>query len=536
MADSYENTYSKAFKGKTMRKNGIASQLGKIPPQAIDVEEVILGALMLEKNAMNLAYEILKPDVFYKEEHKEIFTAIRTLSEKSQPIDIITVTNELRTTGKLDMIGGPLYISELTNRVGSAANFEYYARIISQKYILRKLIEISSDIQTDAYEENTDVIELLDKAEQSLFNITEENIKTTYDPMSKLVAKTIQLMQDIKNNAEGFSGVPSGFADIDRVTSGWQKSDLIIMAARPGVGKTAFVLRLARNAAIEAKKPVALFSLEMPSTQLVMRLIAAEAEIDGRKMRHGDLEDHEWAQLSAKIANLSSAPIFIDDSPSLNIYELRAKCRRLKSQHNIELVIIDYLQLMSGAKDGKQNFNREQEISSISRGLKQMAKELNVPVIALSQLSRDLEKRTSKKPVLSDLRESGSIEQDADQVMFIYRPEMHGITEDEDGNPTKGVAELIIAKNRHGQIETIKLKYVERFAKFEDLNAPESFSTFGGSFGSALTNFNNPKPGTGLVTFGSKMNADEDEASQGNQGNKFGGYDSGITPGEEAPF
>jgi replicative DNA helicase len=479
----------------------LATRLGKLPPQAIELEEAVLGALMLERDAISIVIEILEAESFYKDEHKLIYGAIRSLFEKSQPIDILTVTNELRAQGKLEFIGGAYYISELTNRIGSAANVEYHARIIAQKYILRKLIEVSSGIQEDAYDEMTDVFDLLDKAERELFSITEKNLRSSYESMGNLISQAITQIEEIRNTTEGLSGIPSGFSDLDRLTSGFQRSDLVIIAARPGMGKTSFVMSLARNAAVDFKKPVAIFSLEMSSVQLVLRLISSEAEIDASKLKNGQLEEHEWHQLHAKIAKLSEAGIYIDDTPALNVFELRAKCRRLKAQYGIEMVIIDYLQLMAGNKEGKQSMNREQEISTISRSLKGLAKELNIPVIALSQLSRQVEQRGgAKRPILSDLRESGSIEQDADQVMFIYRPEYYGLTEDEEGRPVAGIAEIIVAKNRHGATDTIPLRFVGKFARFADL----------ADFNIPSDDFN-PGPNFKSITRGSRMNEGQDD-------------------------
>jgi replicative DNA helicase len=479
----------------------LASRLGKLPPQAIELEEAVLGALMLERDAISTVIEILESESFYKDEHKLIYGAIRSLFEKSQPIDILTVTNELRTQGKLEFVGGAYYISELTNRIGSAANVEYHARIIAQKYILRKLIEVSSHIQEDAYEETTDVFDLLDTAERELFSITEKNLRSSYESMGNLISQAITQIEEIRNTTEGLSGIPSGFSDLDRMTSGFQRSDLIILAARPGMGKTSFVMSLARNAAVDFKKPVAVFSLEMSSIQLVLRLISSEAEIDSSKLKNGQLEEHEWHQLHAKIAKLSEAGIYIDDTPALNVFELRAKCRRMKAQYGIEMIIIDYLQLMAGNKEGKQSMNREQEISTISRSLKGLAKELNIPVIALSQLSRQVEQRGgAKRPILSDLRESGSIEQDADQVMFIYRPEYYGLTEDEEGRPVAGIAEIIIAKNRHGATDTVPLRFTGKYARFSDL----------ATFDPPSDDFN-PGPNFKSITRGSRMNEHDDE-------------------------
>lgn len=445
---------------------------GKLQPQAVELEEAVLGAMMLEKNAVNDGIEILQPESFYKEGHQKIFEAITNLFQESEPIDILTVTDRLRKNGVLDEVGGPYYISQLTNKVASAANIQFHARIISQKYILRELIRISTEIVRDAFDETTDVFDLLDQAEQNLYKVAEGNIRKDYDRMSNLVVGAIEQIENAKNNEDGLSGVPSGFHNLDRLTGGWQKSDLIILAGRPGMGKTAFVLSLARNVAVQFSRPVAVFSLEMSSLQLVNRLIASETEISADKLRRGALEPHEYQQLHARMTKLTDAPIFIDDTPALSIFELRAKSRRLKAQHGIEMIIIDYLQLMSaGGEGGKGNSNREQEISTISRSIKGLAKELDVPIIALSQLNRSVETRGGdKRPQLSDLRESGAIEQDADIVSFIYRPEYYNITQYENGESTLGIGEIIVAKHRNGAIDNVKLRFHDNLAKFDNLD------------------------------------------------------------------
>jgi len=448
------------------------SSLGKLPPQALDLEEAVLGALMIEKDALTAVVDILKPEVFYKEAHQIIFSVIRTLFQRTEPTDILTVTAELRKQGNLEMVGGAYYITELTNRVASSANIEFHARIISQKFIQRELIKISSEIINQAYEDTTDVFDLLDQAEKKLFDVTENNLKRGSETLSDLIKKSVDELKKKESDPDGATGVKSGFHGLDQVTGGWQKSDLIIIAARPGMGKTAFALSCARNAAVDFRKPVALFSLEMSSVQLVNRLISAEAELDSNKLRRGKLERHEWQQLHHKIGRLSEAPIYIDDTPALSIFDLRAKTRRLKAQFDIELIIVDYLQLMRGTQENKMG-NREQEIGTISRSLKAIAKELQVPVIALSQLSRKVEERGgAKRPILSDLRESGSIEQDADLVLFLNRPEYHGLTQDETGQSTAGLAEVIIAKHRNGSLEDVKLNFISRFVKYVDLENP----------------------------------------------------------------
>jgi replicative DNA helicase len=445
---------------------------GKLPPQAKDLEEAVLGAIMLEKSAFDTVVEILKPECFYVEAHQRIYRAMQSLAQKSQPIDILTVVEELKRKEELEMIGGPYYVTKLTNMVVSTANIDAHSRIILQKFIQRELIRISGEIISDSYEDSTDVFDLLDDAESKLFEITNNHLRKNFDPIDRVLVKTIQRIEDMRHKNEDITGVPSGFASLDRVTYGWQSTDLVILAARPSVGKTAFALNLARNAALHPTKPtgVGLFSLEMSAGQLVQRILAAESEILMEKIARGKLEEHEMKQLYAKgIQRLGQAPIFIDDTPALNIFELRAKCRRLKNKHNIGMVIIDYLQLMSGTGENR-NANREQEISKISRDLKGLAKELGIPIIALSQLSREVEKRKegNKMPQLSDLRESGAIEQDADMVMFLYRPEYYDITSNEMGESNRGETHVRIAKHRNGSLETIKLRALLHIQKFVD--------------------------------------------------------------------
>lgn len=483
---------------------------GKLQPQAVDLEEAVLGAMMLEKEAVNTVIDILQPKSFYKENHQKIFEIIKELFGKSEPIDILTITNALKQKGELEIVGGAYYITQLTNRVASAANVEFHARIIAQKYIQRELIRISTDIITDAYDETTDVFTLLDKAESGLFGVSEGNIRKNYDSMSELVRTAIKQIEAAKGQDGSVVGVPSGFTDLDRMTAGWQPSDLIILAARPAMGKTAFVLSLARNAAIDFQRPVAVFSLEMASVQLVTRLISAESQLSSHKLRNGNLRNDEIEQIHAKIGGLTEAPIFIDDTPGISVFELRAKARRLKSQHDIQLLVIDYLQLMTAGGDGGKGGNREQEISTISRSLKSIAKELNIPVIALSQLSRAVESRGGdRRPQLSDLRESGSIEQDADMVMFINRPEYYGLTEDEEGNSTLGVANIIIAKHRNGAVGDVQLKFTSELAKFSDFEH-HNFDD-NNSFGELPVSdeFDN---GGGSITMRSRMDDDFEES------------------------
>ncbi|SFJ36628.1 primary replicative DNA helicase [Myroides guanonis] len=452
-------------------KGVVALEKGKIPPQAVDLEEAVLGAMMIDKKGIDEVIDILQPEAFYKEAHKLIFEAIDQLFVGNQPIDILTVSNQLRKNAKLELVGGDYYLVSLTQKITSSAHIEFHSRIILQKFIQRSLIKISNEIIEDSYDETTDVFDLLDKAESRLYEVTQGNIKKSSETAQSLVAQAKKRIEEI-GNKEGLSGLPTGFHKLDELTSGWQPSDLIIIAARPGMGKTAFVLSMARNIAINADQPVVLFSLEMSSVQLITRLISSETSLSSEKLRTGKLEQHEWEQLNVKVKDLERAPLYIDDTPSLSIFDLRAKARRLASQHGIKLIIIDYLQLMTAGGNSKGGGNREQEISTISRNLKALAKELNVPVIALSQLSRAVETRgTSKRPLLSDLRESGAIEQDADIVSFIYRPEYYKIDEwdDEERSPTEGQAEFIIAKHRNGGLDNIRLKFIGKLGKFDNL-------------------------------------------------------------------
>ena len=456
---------------KYSSSNVINLEKGKIPPQAVDLEEVVLGAMMIDKKGVDEIIDILHADVFYKPAHKYIFEAIIKLFENTEAIDLLTVSNQLRKDGKLEQCGGEYYLIQLTQKVSSSAHIEFHARIILQKFIQRSLIKISNEIIEQSYDETTDVFDLLDTAESKLYEVTQGNIKRSSETAHSLVIQAKNRIQEISNK-EGLSGVPSGFDKLDKLTSGWQPSDLIIIAARPGMGKTALTLSMARNIAVQHNIPVAFFSLEMSAVQLITRLISSETGLNSEKLRTGNLETHEWEQLNVKVKDLEKAPLFIDDSPSLSIFDLRAKARRLSSQHGIKLLVVDYLQLMTAGSSVKGG-NREQEISTISRNLKALAKELNIPVIALSQLSRAVETRGgSKRPLLSDLRESGAIEQDADIVSFIYRPEYYKIDEwdDEERSPTAGQGEFIVAKHRNGGLESIRLKFVGHLGKFDNLD------------------------------------------------------------------
>jgi replicative DNA helicase len=482
-----------------MRKAAAASlnlsaEYGKIPPQALDLEQAVLGALMLEKEAVNDTLDILRPEHFYKDAHQHIFEAIAYLFQSNEPIDILTVTQRLQKTGQLELVGGAYYLSQLTNRVASTANSEFHARIIAQKYVLRELIRISNQNIRNAFDETTDALELLNEAERDLYSLAEGNLKKGTLDVNLLVHNAIKHIEEISKKEGGISGVETGFSDLDALTSGFQPSDMVILAARPGMGKTAFVLSMARNTAVQFNKGVAIFSLEMSALQLVNRLISSETGLNQEKLRKGQLTESEWVQLNTKVKALSDAPIFIDDTPALSVYELRAKCRRLKSQHDIQMVVIDYLQLMTA---GKGDGNRQEEISQISRSIKSIAKELHIPIVALSQLNRSVETRGGvKRPQLSDLRESGAIEQDADMVMFLYRPDYYQLDQP-DGNVDPGLTELILSKHRNGSLGTVNLRFHAETTRFVGMSDDTTF-------------------GLSEFTIASRMNDDMDEM-QGTQ-------------------
>jgi replicative DNA helicase len=487
---------SKTFASKFNKPSKvIAFEKGKLPPQAVDLEQAVLGAMLIDKKGVDDTIDILTPDSFYKTEHQYIYEAIFDLFKDSQPIDILTVTDRLTKNGKLQLAGGETYLINLTQRVASSAHVEFHARIVLQKYIQRKLITISNDIIEEAYDETTDVFDLLDSAESKLFEITQGSLNKNSESAESLVNQALKKIESMAGK-EGMSGLPSGFTKLDELTSGWQPSDLVILAARPGMGKTAFVMSMAKNMAINFEIPVAIFSLEMSSVQLITRMISSETGLSSSKLKKGNLLPHEWEQLNIKVKKLADAPIFIDDTPALSIFDLRAKARRLVSQHGVKIVIIDYLQLMTAGSSNKGGGNREQEISTISRNLKALAKELDIPVVALSQLSRAVETRGgSKRPLLSDLRESGAIEQDADIVSFIYRPEYYGTLEwdDEEHTPCEGQAELIIAKHRNGGLENIRLKFTGHLALFSDLEENEFNSEIPSKMNNDIPIFPNSK-------------------------------------------
>ncbi len=452
-------TYEEAFKMN-----------GKVPPQAIEVEESVLGALLLDQNAITNAIDILRVEYFYLEEHKHIYNAVTKLFRDANPVDLLSVADQLKKDGNFDLIGGLNKLVSLTNRITSAAHIEYHVRILSEKYIQRELIRVSTETLKDSYDETVDVLSLLDKTETKFLEINDNNFKSDFHSMDMLLFNTLKEIEMNQNSQDDGMGVVTGFNDLDARTGGFQKGTLLILAARPAMGKTALALTMARNMAVDFNKPVAIFSLEMTATELMSRLIAAESGIEAKKFKlKGELQEWEKEQLRNKTNALAHAPMYIDDNPGLTIFELRAKCRRLKQKYDIQMVFIDYLQLMSGGEGMKNGGNREQEISYISRQLKALSKELGVPIMALSQLSRAVETRGgTKRPQLSDLRESGAIEQDADMVMFVYRPSYYGI-EVEGGMQTEGLAKLIIAKHRAGEPGDVNLRFVEKFVRFENM-------------------------------------------------------------------
>lgn len=471
--------------------------IGKIQPQARELEEAILGALMLEKDAYSLVSDILKPESFYDSIHQTIYNAIVDLASRQAPIDMLTVVEQLRKSGELEAVGGPVYVAQLTDKVASAAHIEFHARIIAQKYLARELISFSSVVTTKAFDETTDVDDLMQEAESKLFEISQRNVKKDVTQINPVIKEALNLLEIAANRPEGLSGLQTGFIPLDKITSGWQNSDLVIIAARPAMGKTAFVLSMAKNMAVSYNYPVALFSLEMSNVQLVNRLIVNTCEIPGEKIKNGQLLPYEWEQLDFKIKELYDAPLYIDDTPSLSVFELRTKARRLVREHGIKMIIIDYLQLMNAS--GMNYGSREQEVSMISRSLKGLAKELNIPIIALSQLNRGVEGRTGaegKRPQLSDLRESGAIEQDADMVCFIHRPEYYKIFEDDKGNSLIGLAEIIIAKHRNGATGDVLLRFKSEFARFQNLDDDYNFGA-GQNFTSKI-NSHVPSQGANL--------------------------------------
>lgn len=499
----YGQRNSRDSRQQSMLDNG-----GRIMPQAQDVEEAVLGALMLEKDAYTTVCDILKPESFYEPRHQVIYEAIQTLGAQQKPIDMFSVVEQLRLNGTLDKAGGPITISDLTGRVLSGAHVEYHARIVAQKYLARELIRFAANIENQAFDESNDVDDLLQEAEGKLFEISQRNVKKDVTQIDPVIQQAISQIEAAANRASGLSGLESGYHKLDQLTSGWQNSDLIIIAARPAMGKTAFVLSMAKNMSVNYNTPVAIFSLEMSNLQLVNRLISNVCELESQKIKSGQLTNQEWDQLMKRVKRLYSAPLYIDDTPSLSIFELRTKARRLVREHQVKFIIIDYLQLMnaSGMKFG----SREQEVSMISRSLKQLAKELDIPIVALSQLNRSVESRQGtdgKRPQLSDLRESGAIEQDADIVCFIHRPEYYTKSDqDAEGHDIRGLAEFIVAKHRSGSVDDVKLRFRARFARFEnwDDNGGDATDPMAGGY---------PVAGGGTVTVESRMNSLIDNTS-----------------------
>ena len=491
----------------------LPERLGKVPPHDTELEDVVLGALMLEKDAYMNVCDLLVPESFYSPVNQMIYEAIQTLGLSQRPIDMMTVVDQLRQLGTLEQIGGPVHITELTARVYSAANIEFHAKIIAQKYLARRLIKFAVGVEENAYDEANDVAELLQDAEAGLFDISQTQLKREVTQIDPVINRALEEIEAARNSESGISGLPTGYDDLDRMTSGWQNSDLIIIAGRPAMGKTAFVLSMAKNMAINFAIPVAIFSLEMPNVQLVKRLISNIADIDAYKLKSGRLNEEEQMRLNQRIRMAYSAPLYLDETPSLSITEMRTKARRLVREKGVRIIIIDYLQLMTAG--GLKYGSREQEVSTISRSLKALAKELNVPIIALSQLNRGNESREDKRPVLSDLRESGAIEQDADIVCFVHRPEYYTkAAEDAQGNDIRGLAEILIAKHRNGAVGEVKLRFTNMFARFENWDA----------------GYRAAQESLEYVQMGSKLNGgaagDEDE------GPKFG---VGTLPSSEMP-
>lgn len=454
---------------KQQRVTPVDNTFGHLQPQALDVEKAVLGALMIDKDAYAVVCEMLYPESFYEPRNQMVYTAIRDLSMDERPVDVLTVTEQLAKNGTLEEVGGPLYISELSSRVASSANVEYHARIIAQKFLARQLISFASVIETKAFDDTTDIDDLMQEAEGSLFELSQRNMKKDYTQIDPVIKNAVEVIQKAAANKDGITGVPTGFHKLDDVTSGWQASDLVIIAGRPAMGKTSFALSMAKNIAADYKVPMAFFSLEMSNVQLVNRLISNCCEIEGNKIRNGQLKPDEWERLDKRMVNLLGAPLFIDDTPGLSVFELRTKARRLVREHGVKIIMIDYLQLMNA--NGMRFSSRQEEVSTISRSLKGLAKELDIPILALSQLNRGVEAREGlegKRPQLSDLRESGAIEQDADMVLFVHRPEYYHIYQDDNGRDLHGMAQIIIAKHRKGGTGDVYLTFRGEFTRFEN--------------------------------------------------------------------
>ncbi len=533
-------TYNPSQNNRDAYNTLMESPTGVVPPQSIELEEAVLGALMIEKDSVIAVQEYITPESFYTEQHRLIYKAIESLSRDLQPVDLYTVTERLKVDGELMAAGGVAYLAQLTQKVDSAANVEFHARIVAQKYVQRELIRAASSIQKNSYDESIDVANLIEYAEGEIFKVAEGHIKRSVQSSRDILAAALSQIELAAKNDSAFNGVPSGFMAVDRKTLGWQLSDLIIVAARPSMGKTAFVLTMARNMAVDYEQAVAFFSLEMSSVQLMMRLIMAETGLSSNSIKTGQLSSEQWKHLEAATKPLGAAPLYIDDTPALSIFEFRSKARRLKIQHDIKIIIIDYLQLMTGSSDTRGN--REQEVAYISRTLKAVAKDLNVPIIALSQLSRATESRGgSKRPMLSDLRESGAIEQDADIVAVIHRPEYYGMDTTEDGLPTAGMAEIILAKHRNGEVCDVPLRFIKeqaRFADIDDLDIKAIAQSRGGNGGGggAVREYDEFESGYNVPS-NTPTNTPSNGGGLG--GSSVTNNEFDITPGgviEEAPF
>ncbi len=445
------------------------SGLGHLPPQSLETERLVLGALMIDKDAFTVVSEILRPETFYEPRNQKVFSAIQTLSINENPVDMLTVVEQLKRDGTLEEVGGQMYVYDLTANVASSAHIEYHARILAQKSLARELISFASRIETLSFDESNDIEMVMQEAEGNLFELSQKNMRQDYTQIDPIVKQAVEIMQKAASNSGGLTGVPTGYAKLDDMTSGWQKSDLIILAGRPAMGKTSFALSLAKNISVDNRVPTAFFSLEMSNVQLVNRLISNTCEIDSKKIMNGQLDDDEWRRLDKNIRKLDGAPLYLDDTPGLSIFELRTKARRLVREKNVQIIMIDYLQLMNA--NGMRFGSRQEEVSNISRSLKSMAKELDIPIIALSQLNRSVEQRDAeggKRPQLSDLRESGAIEQDADMVLFVHRPEYYHIYHDENGNDLRGMAQIIIAKHRKGAVGDVLLHFKGSFTRFDN--------------------------------------------------------------------
>jgi replicative DNA helicase len=467
---------------KSIPDDQILEREGRIPPQALEIEEAVLGGMLIDRDAAILGVESLKVTDFYRPAHRHIFETMSKLIQNKNQLDLLTLENELRDQHLLDIVGGAGYVTQLTRSVSSSANIEYHIQIIVEKALKRDLILSCTEVIKESYDPSSDPYDVLDLAEKKVFELSNLNSRGNVESITDTIKTTLEYLEELRGKKSAITGVPTSL-DIDKLTAGWQKGDLVIVAARPSMGKTAFVLTIARNAALhpnpEQRTAIALFSLEMSDQSLVQRLLTMEARVDAQKARTGQLSDDEFQHLIEAAGRLYPAPIFVDDTPSISLMELRSKCRRLKNDKNIGLIIVDYLQLMTA--NVRDNSNREQEIALISRGLKSLAKELNVPVIALSQLSRQVEQRgRDKRPQLSDLRESGSIEQDADVVCFLYRPEYYGITTDDEGRSTQNIAEVIVGKQRNGPVGSVPLHFVKEYARFENLTSA-SYDEYSGN-------------------------------------------------------